>query len=84
MRPVIRTLASNSEVISLAHYGVKGCGIHVSGAATCKALANREDLTTVIQTVVLTAGGGLIDFPAHALLFEAGQGQKVTLIQYGD
>jgi len=79
MQPVVRVITTDPEVIPLNTYGKVGCGISASGAATIDAMANKDDLDSVIANVA----GGVIDYPADALQIKAGIGQTITISQYG-
>ena len=79
MRPLIRVIQSNPEVIPLNTYGDSGAGIYVSGAATVSALADRTDIASIIAAVP----NGILTFPADGLLITGGVGQTVKVSQYG-
>ena len=80
MRPVIRVITTNPEVIPLNTYGQTGVGVYVSGAAVVSALADKTDVDTVIGVVT----NGNILYPADGLLVATGIGQTVVVSQYGD
>lgn len=82
MRPIITLIKTDPEVIRLSTYAGDSAGIAVSGAATIAALANKDDITTLITGAV--TANSILNCPADALLVTAGIGQTVTVVQNGD
>lgn len=79
MQTVTRVITTNPEVIPLNHYGRVGAGIYATGG-TISALADRHDTASIIAAVT----GGILAYPADALLIAGGIGQTVKVCQYGD
>lgn len=82
MRPIITLITTDPEIIRLSTYARVGAGIAISGAATVAAIANKDDVTTLITGAV--TANSILTCPADALLVTGGIGQTVTVLQNGD
>lgn len=80
MKPVIRVITDNPEIVPLSTYADTGTAFYISGAGTVEALADKSDPNSVI------AGGvtnGLVNCAADGLKVSNAIGQTIKVIQYG-
>lgn len=84
MRPIKRTITgAASLVIPLNHYGDVGISYFGSNAIVVEPLADKEDVSTVIETKASSTSGTIL-YACNALLVTTTITTDVVVNQFGD
>ena len=84
MQPIKRTITgAASLVIPLSTYGRVGISFYSDVAVIVKPLADKDDSTSIIETIA-SATSGNFAYPADAVLVTTTATSNVVVVQYGD